>query len=211
MAYYVSNMCSNKNKKVEHFHPNIENNNSKLELCVSVKQQPLADDALSRGVSKFWLMFEKLGMAPKTPRTPQTPSKTTARVEWKQCSSCKSTYVLRDSLRHEAVCSVIAANDFSIADVNHGFISNKVFYPVFDDNGCKECFQLAVKLQRSQLMLVPPSAMQLAGIQIGSHVLVETHHSKLSIFMAWPCSHISPSSVHIDSDGKLSPIYLIHI
>ena len=149
-------------------------------------------------------------MAPKTPRTPQTPSKATARVEWKQCSACKSTFVLRDSLRHEAVCSAIAANDFSIADVNHGFITNKIFYPVFDDSGCKDCFQLAVKLQRSQLMLVPPSVMQLTGIQIGSHVLVETHDSKLSTFMAWPCSHISPSSVHIDPDGTQFLYCLIH-
>lgn len=143
-------------------------------------------------------------MAPKTPRTPQTPSsRTTTKVEWKQCSTCKATFALRDSLRHEAVCSVIATQDFSIADVNHGFVLNKAFYAVFDDNGCKDCLQLAVKLQRPQMMLIPPSIMQLTGIQIGSHVLVETQDCKLSTFTAWPCSHISPSSMYTDPDGKL--------
>lgn len=140
-------------------------------------------------------------MAPKTPRTPQTPSKFGTKVEWKSCASCACTFVLRDSLRHEAVCSVLASQDFSDADVNHGFVFNKRLCAVLEDKTCKECLQNVHKLQKSHVALVSPSAMQLCGIVIGSHVEVETFDSKSSIFVAWPCCHIPPSSIFIDPES----------
>lgn len=142
-------------------------------------------------------------MAPKTPRTPQTPSKFGTKVEWKSCASCASTFVLRDSLRHEAVCSVIASQDFTDADVNHGFVFNKRLCGVIEDKACKECLQHVHMLQKSHVALVSPSAMQLCGIVIGSHIEVETFDSKSSTFVAWPCCHIPPSSIFIDPESIL--------
>ena len=141
-------------------------------------------------------------MAPKTPRTPQTPSKILAKVEWKECASCAATFVLRDSLRHEAVCSAIAGHDFSVTDVNHGFVLNKRLCGVLEEKACKDCLQHVHKLQKIHVVLISPSAMQLCGIVIGSHVEVATFDSKSSTFIAWPCSHISPAAFYIDPDGN---------
>lgn len=114
--------------------------------------------------------------------------------------SCTATFVLRDSLRHEVVCSAIASHDFTDADVNHGFVCNKRLCGVLEDKACKECLQHVHKLQKSHVVLISPSAMQLCGIVIGSHVEVETFESKSSTFVAWPCCHIPPSSVFIDPE-----------
>lgn len=144
-------------------------------------------------------------MAPKTPRTPQTPSTRAAvRVEWKKCVSCASTFVLRDSLRHEAVCPVIASQEFSVADINHGFVLDKRLCGVLDEKGCKDCLQHVHKLQKLHVVLVSPSAMQLCNIVIGSQVEVESFDSRSSTFIAWPCCHIPPSAIFIDPEGILS-------
>lgn len=141
-------------------------------------------------------------MAPKTPRTPQTPSsKVTARVDWKQCASCASTFVLRDSLRHEAVCSIIASQELLLADINHGFVIDKRLCGVLEEKACKDCLQHVQKLQKCHVVLVSPSAMQLCGVEIGSHVEVKSFNKKSSIFVAWPCYHIAPSAIFIEPEG----------
>lgn len=143
-------------------------------------------------------------MAPKTPRTPQTPSsKFNPKVEWKQCASCGSTFVLRDSLRHEAVCSVIANRNFSETDINHGFVLNKCLCGVLEDKGCKDCLHHVQKLHKSHIVLVSPSAMQLCGIVIGSVVEIETFDLKSSTFVAWPCCHIPPSAIYVDPESNV--------
>lgn len=142
-------------------------------------------------------------MPPKTPRTPQTPSsRLNLKVEWKLCASCGSTFVLRDSLRHEAVCSVIANRNFSGNDINHGFILEKRLCAVLEDKGCKDCLQHVQKLNKCHIALVSPSAMQLCGIVIGSHIEIESFDSKSSTFIAWPCSHLPPSSIYIDLESN---------
>ena len=147
-------------------------------------------------------------MAPKTPRTPKTPqspSRIIARVDWKICGSCNATFTVKDSLRHEAVCPAIASRDFNVRDMNHGFIlDTKIHAVICEEPNCTDYSQYAVKVQKSHVALLSPSAMQLCGIQIGSHILFEAcdSASTISTFLAWPCSHIFSSEVFVDAEGK---------
>lgn len=145
-------------------------------------------------------------MAPKTPKTPQSAGRVQTRAEWKNCVSCLATFVARDSLKHEVVCSALATGELPLAEINHGFILDRKLNAVFEENGCKDCLQLAAKVQASHVMLISPSAMQLCGIEIGSHILAETcaPSNIMSTFIAWPCSHIPPSSFVINSEGMLN-------
>ena len=143
---------------------------------------------------------------PRTPRTPQSPSKIIVRVDWKVCGSCNATFTVKDSLRHEAVCPVIASKEFNVKDMNHGFILDKKIHgQISEEPNCIDYSHYAVKVQKSHVALISPSAMQLCGIQIGTHILFEACDSTntTSTFLAWPCSHIYSSDVFVDPEGNL--------
>ena len=150
-------------------------------------------------------------MAPKTPKTPQSAGRILTRAEWKTCVSCTATFPTRDSLKHEAVCSAIAAGELTLPEINHGFILHRKLHGIIEESGCKECLQLAGKVQATHVLLVSPSAMQLCGMEIGSHVLAESGsiNSKQSTFIAWPCSHIQPAAFVANSEGILMMLYQI--
>ena len=140
-------------------------------------------------------------MAPKTPRTPQNAARLQIRAEWKTCAVCSASFAARDALKHEALCSVVASKELvSANDINHGLVLEKKLYSILEENGCRECLQIAVKVQASHIILISPSAMQLCGVSIGAYVLVESD-AVSSTFIAWPCSHIPPASFVIDSSG----------
>jgi hypothetical protein len=140
-------------------------------------------------------------MAPKTPRTPKTPpSRILTVVEWKQCSSCQSTYYARDS--HESFCATISSGQpFSVK--NHGFVHDKQLYGIITDE-CTECPSFQMKIEKTNLVLLSPAVMQLCGIQIGAPITVDSLglKSSCSILNAWPCPHLHPTSIFVHNDGK---------
>ena len=140
-------------------------------------------------------------MAPKTPITPKTvPSRVLTVVEWKQCSSCQSTYHARDS--HGSVCATIGSGQpFSVK--NHGFVLDKQLYGKITDE-CTECPSFQMKIEKTNLVFLSPAVMQLCGIQIGAPVSVNSLGIKSSgsILNAWPCPHLQPTSIFVHNDGK---------
>ena len=73
------------------------------------------------------------------------------------------------------------------------------------DGQCKECHQFQSKMELLNLVRLAPATMQLCGIQIGAHVLVESPNAAY-VFKAWPCLHLHPPSVSIHSSGT----FLLH-
>ena len=139
-------------------------------------------------------------MPPRTPKTPsKTPSKVSQIVEWKTCTQCQSTFHPKD--RHETTCPSVVSHEFSSAE--HGLIYEKQLYATVQESACKECPQFLMKIDKTHIVLVSPSAMQLCQVQIGSHVLVETCESPPMawVFVAWPCLHLHPTSIYIENEG----------
>lgn len=168
----------------------------------------MADDACHQ---QAWHVFRK-EMAPKTPKTPQNTARLQARAEWKTCSTCSACFVARDALKHEALCSVVAGGgELSTVEINHGLVLRGKLYGLLSDDqsGCRDCLQLAAKVQASHVILISPSAMQLCEIQIGSYIFAETDMDGncSSTFLAWPCSHISPSSISINPESMFLTLY----